>query len=263
MTLHVISLGAGVQSSTMALMAAHGEIEPLPDCAIFADTGAEPGEVYTWLDWLERRLPFPVYRVMHKTGLRDELRKVPWWTETESGGPGILRRNCTADYKVTPITKKIRELLGLEFRQRAAPGIQVKQWIGISLDEIQRMKPSRFHYIESIWPLVDREMTRGHCIEWMARNGYPTPPRSACTFCPYRSNKEWHAMKARDPESWAQAMSVDQEIKNGFRIGAKTHTYKLFVHQSLQPLESLDLETISNSRQIDLFNDECEGMCGV
>ena len=39
---HIISLGAGVQSSTMALMAAHGEIGPMPDCAIFADTGAEP-----------------------------------------------------------------------------------------------------------------------------------------------------------------------------------------------------------------------------
>lgn len=29
--IHVISLGAGVQSSTMALMAAHGEIEPMPE----------------------------------------------------------------------------------------------------------------------------------------------------------------------------------------------------------------------------------------
>jgi len=29
--LHVISLGAGVQSTTMALMAAHGEIEPVSE----------------------------------------------------------------------------------------------------------------------------------------------------------------------------------------------------------------------------------------
>jgi len=36
---HVISLGAGVQSSTMALMAAAGEITPMPDCAIFAGNG--------------------------------------------------------------------------------------------------------------------------------------------------------------------------------------------------------------------------------
>lgn len=40
--LRVLSLGAGVQSTTLALMAAHGEFEQMPDCAIFADTGWEP-----------------------------------------------------------------------------------------------------------------------------------------------------------------------------------------------------------------------------
>ena len=60
---HIISLGAGVQSSTMALMAAHGEITPMPDCAIFADTQWEPRGVYQWLSWLETQLPFPVHRV--------------------------------------------------------------------------------------------------------------------------------------------------------------------------------------------------------
>jgi len=42
MRLRALSLGAGVQSTTLALMAAHGEIGPMPDCAIFADTGWEP-----------------------------------------------------------------------------------------------------------------------------------------------------------------------------------------------------------------------------
>ncbi len=41
MVVHTISLGAGVQSSTMALMAAAGEITPMPAAAIFADTQAE------------------------------------------------------------------------------------------------------------------------------------------------------------------------------------------------------------------------------
>ena len=58
-----ISLGAGVQSSAMALMAAHGEITPMPEAAIFADTQHEPEEVYAWLDWLKEQLPFPVHEV--------------------------------------------------------------------------------------------------------------------------------------------------------------------------------------------------------
>ena len=60
--IHIISLGAGVQSSTMALMAAHGEITPIPKCAIFADTQDEPEAVYQWLDQLETLLPFPILR---------------------------------------------------------------------------------------------------------------------------------------------------------------------------------------------------------
>jgi len=58
-----ISLGAGVQSSTMALMAAHAEITPMPEAAIFADTQDEPKSVYRWLEWLTGKLPFPVHIV--------------------------------------------------------------------------------------------------------------------------------------------------------------------------------------------------------
>ena len=60
-----LSLGAGVQSSALALMLALGEITPQVDGAIFADTQAEPLEVYQWLDYLETVLPFPVYRVSY------------------------------------------------------------------------------------------------------------------------------------------------------------------------------------------------------
>src|ERR1700760_2898815 len=63
--LRVLSMGAGVQSTTLALMAAHGEIGPMPDCAIFADTGAEPAGVYEQVEWLSSGnvLPFPIHTV--------------------------------------------------------------------------------------------------------------------------------------------------------------------------------------------------------
>ena len=53
----VISLGAGVQSSVMALMAAKGELTPMPEAAILTDTQWEPKDVYEHLDWLEKQLP--------------------------------------------------------------------------------------------------------------------------------------------------------------------------------------------------------------
>ena len=60
--LRVLSLGGGVQSTTVALLAAEGAIDKV-DAAIFADTQWEPAQVYRHLNWLEPRLPFPVYRV--------------------------------------------------------------------------------------------------------------------------------------------------------------------------------------------------------
>ena len=57
-TLTVLSLGGGVQSSVMALMAGEGAFDRTPDCAVFADTRWEPPSVYEHLEWLRDRLSF-------------------------------------------------------------------------------------------------------------------------------------------------------------------------------------------------------------
>jgi hypothetical protein len=267
--INVISLGAGVQSSTMALMAARGEITPMPSAAIFADTKCEPLEIYQWLDWLEKQLPFPVHRVSHKRGLLHNVMKslkggrfagAPFFTESESArGGGKLRRQCTREFKIMPITKKLRELIGVCYRQRGGKDVRIVQWIGISLDEaIFRMKPSRTKYIEHIWPLVERRMTRWDCLLWMERNGYPEPPRSACTFCPYHSDSEWRRLKA-DPRSWKQIVAVDTAIRKGVR-GTKE---RLYLHPSMKPITEVDFATEEQRGQTNLFDNQCEGMCGV
>ena len=267
--MNILSLGAGVQSSTLALMAAHGEIEPMPDCAIFADTGAEPQTVYDWLDWLEPQLPFPVHRVMERDGLKVEVLAsikgggfagAPFYTESANQGGGMLRRQCTREYKIAPITRKVRELVGLKYRQRAPKGaVLATQWIGISLDEIQRMKEPREKWLKHRWPLIEMRMTRGHCLEWMTRNGYLTPPRSACTFCPYRSNAEWRDMRDNDPDAWADAIVMDEAV----RVGVRGTKERLYVHRSLEPLKDADLTDPHEGQSVFSFMDECEGMCGV
>ena len=60
----ILSLGAGVQSTTLALLAARGEL-PLPEAAVFADTGWESAATYAHLAWLtaELRGVLPVHVV--------------------------------------------------------------------------------------------------------------------------------------------------------------------------------------------------------
>lgn len=268
--LTVISLGAGVQSSVMALMAAKGEITPMPDCAIFADTQAEPDHVYEWLDWLETQLPFPIHRVT-AGNLRDDLitsaqtgarvPNPPLFLKTPQSD-GMLFRYCTTDYKITPIYKKLRELIGLKPRQRAPKEVVVEQWIGISQDEIQRMKMSRDKWVENRWPLLEKRMSRLLCLQWMKDNGYNELPRkSACTFCPYHDNATWREMRANDKKSWTEAVVVDHLIRDGINQTAEGN--KLYLHRSRVPLDEADLSDPAENQQTFSFMDECDGMCGV
>ncbi len=260
----ILSLGAGVQSSTMALMSKHGEIEA-PDCAIFADTGCEPQGVYAWIDFLKKILPFPVVCVQKGKGLKNALidsftqkrfASVPFFTESPKG-VGKLRRQCTREYKIEPITKKIRGLLGLKPGERSKTTIT--QYIGISTDEAARMKPARERWINTDWPLIDMDMSRNDCINWLQKANYPIPGKSSCTFCPYHNDLLWRDMKLYDPDSWSEAVHIDRLIRNGIR-GTKQ---KLYLHRSLKPLEEVDFRTLEDMGQLNFFTEECEGICGI
>jgi hypothetical protein len=266
---HIISLGAGVQSSTMALMAALGEITPMPSAAIFADTQAEPASVYEWLDWLETQLPFPVYRV---TAGNIEERELKLIKSKKSGriyrksgipafvkGMGILSRKCTTDFKLKPIFKKAKELGSVKRGQKY---VSVIQWIGISSDEVIRMKPSREPWAKNIWPLVDMNMSRSKCLAWMQKRGYPVPPRSACYFCPFHSDTEWRRLRDDEPHEFQRAIEFEQKMQ---AANAQDETAKgvPYLHDSTVPLADVDFRTDLEMGQGHLWGNECEGMCGV
>lgn len=265
--IHILSLGAGVQSSTLALMAAKGIVTPMPKAAVFADVKAEPKEVYDYLDYLEKLLPFPVYRVTEKDGLtmaiergatrKHRAAKPPLFTMSKTGSKGILSRDCTSEFKIKPLVAKAREIAGLKGKQRCKE-VRVIQWIGISTDEAVRMKDSRIPWIQHRWPLIEIGFRRHDCINWIAANGYSKPPRSACVYCPYHSDAEWRRIKD-NPEAWAEAVRIDNLV----RAGLRGTTDELYVHKSCRPLTDVDFSTEEERGQLNMFNNECEGMCGV
>lgn len=262
--IHILSLGAGVQSSTLALMAAAGEVTPMPVVAVFADTGDEPHSVYRWLDWLTTQLPFPVVKASNNESLSEHIfgaiergervSKPPLFTAGVDGeSEGLLTRDCTKDYKVSVIQRAVRQVM----REREAT--RVIQWIGISLDEAARMKPSRVGYSTHRWPLIELRMSRHDCLLWMERNGHPKPPRSACVYCPHHSNAEWRRLRDEEPEAWERAIDFDNRIRTGIhKVRAQC-----FVHRSCVPLAQVDLSTDTDHGQGLLWGNECEGMCGV
>jgi hypothetical protein len=233
----------------MALMAAHGEITPMPECAIFADTQAESEATYDWLAWLSESLPFPIHVVSAgsleahalagKTLSGHDFQDIPWRTR---GGMG--RRQCTARYKILPLYRKLKEL-------GATAKEPVDLWVGISTDEAQRMKPARVQYVRNVYPLIERGLSRLHCLRWLSDRAYPRPPKSSCVFCPYKGNAEWRELSDRD---FARAVTVDEAIR-----GAGINQY---AHRSLVPLSEADIRD-EHEGQTEMFAEECEGMCGV
>lgn len=270
---NVLSLGAGVQSSTLALMAAKGEVGPMPDFAIFADTQSEPQHVHDWLDWLEEQLPFPVIRATagsievdsveikaRKSGVGSYTKSlIPAFMLAKDNSVGLLGRSCTLDYKIKPILKTVRKRCGITRGQKT---LSVTQWIGISYDEVIRMKPSREKWSQHRWPLIEKEMRRGDCLAWMKANGYPEPPRSSCVFCPFHSDAEWRRLKNYAPEEFERAVRFEAELQ---RSKAASNNMKSvpFLHRSCVPLGGIDFSSEEDRGQMSMFGNECEGMCGV
>jgi len=276
---NVLSLGAGVQSSCLAFMAAKGEITPMPDFAVFADTGAEPQSVYDWLEYIQCKLPYPVYVVEKGNLTQDALERhtkvkgkdvgqeyvknlipafglLPDGTKTAAIG-----RKCTADYKIQPILAEIKKRCQIP---RMEQSIRVTQWIGISYDEMQRAKGSPRKWMQNRFPLLERKMRRHDCHQWMKDNGYPEPPRSACYYCPFHSDAEWRRLRNEEPHEFRKAVAFDQLLRFTHRDYNPKLRMKVYLHNSCKPLGEIDFDNDEDKgQQVWDFQAECEGMCGI
>ena len=270
-----LNLGAGVQSTVLALMADRGEYGlSRPDVAIFADTGWEPPEVYEHLEWLKSELSFEVVTVS-AGNIRDNVLQgrrpngrnylgIPAYIRNPDGSDAVSRRQCTDDYKIRPIQNWLREYLGLLPGRRAPKDIQVEMWMGISVDEVERQKPSRDEWITKRYPLIERGFNRFQLLSWFMEH-YPGRylPRSSCVGCPYRSDPEWKRLKENDPDAFREALEVDEALREVpvVRDAITASGGHAYLHRSRTPLAQIDFGNVTNYD--DLMREECEGLCGI
>lgn len=266
-TFRVLSLGAGVQSSTLLFMMEKGEVEKA-DVAIFADTQAEPKVVYDWLEYIKKNTTIPIHVTTFnslevdavtvktsKQGRKYQKTTIPIYSRKENGKIAIHNRWCTLKYKIEPIHRKIRELI--KDRGLSTKTTQVLQYIGISLDEESRAKESTKKYITNVFPLIDKKITRQDCIKWMLANNYPTPPKSSCIFCPYHSDEQWAELK-KNKEEWHRIILFEKNLRAAYN---QTVSIIPFLHDSCVPIDEVQLKVGHDASEE--FVVECEGMCGV
>lgn len=259
----IISLGAGVQSTTLYLMSSLGEIDRA-DHAIFADPGKEKPETYDHvnflINWGKGNGAIPLHWQKNKNLYQDLLNhnnytgqrfaSIPAYTNQ---GQGQLRRQCTKEYKIDVVISKIRELYGLKKHQWLP---QTEIWIGFSADEILRVKDSKNSRIIYRHPLLELIFRRSDCIKWLKDHNFPVPVKSSCEFCPFQSDASWRTTKIQHPEEWADILAVDESIENSTKKGIKE---KARLHRSGIPLKDVRF-----GDQGSLFDENCvEGFCAL
>lgn len=257
--LRLLSLGAGVQSTTVLLLACEGAI-PRFDAALFADTGWEPRAVYSNLERLRvhaGKAGIPVRTVSSGNIRSDALDpkhrfvSMPLHTLNPDGSRGLARRQCTSEYKINPLKRAAREMLGYPHPRRVPPGTYAEQAIGISTDEFTRAKDSGLRFLRNVFPLIDLGFDRARCLEYLTERGFGDTVKSACIGCPFHGNAGWRWIRDNDPEGWEEAIEFDRAIRNGHphanRQGRQLRG-QYFLHRSCQPLDRVELDTPSRGK---------------
>ena len=275
--IRVLNLGAGVQSTTLYLMAADPGNPFQIDCAVFADTGDEPRKVYEHLTWL-LGLGGPPILVRSRGCLGNDLMNgvnstgqrfapIPAYTKGEDDDKeGQIRRQCTKEYKVDVVERTIRrDLFGMKPRQRMPRKVVCTQILGLSADEPGRasrvLKNWSHKWTTPEFPLLTMGWDRKRCREYLSDRVPHRVPRSACVFCPYRTDSEWQEMRDQQPEDFARAVEIDDALRVPGNIVNRNMDKKIYLHRSCTPLKLIDLNH-PQPATLDPLRGECLGMCG-
>jgi hypothetical protein len=269
--MRVFSYGGGVQSTAALVLAAQGQIAY--PAFLFCNVG-DDSEHPDSLKYV-REVAMP-YAKQHNIELI-ELHRILRTGETETlygrltkpgsrsigipvrmngnGAPG--NRACTADFKIHVVDRWLRE------HDAKKTGAIVG--LGISLDEIQRMKPNvdanTNTWKRNAFPLlmeVPQPLTRQDCINIIVNAGLPIPPKSACYFCPYHRLSKWQEMRQKESALFEKAASLE-ELINERR--STLGLYPVWFTRKLVPLQ----QATTALEQGSLFDEdeECEGYCFV
>ncbi|MBN1137741.1 MAG: hypothetical protein JXM73_14230 [Anaerolineae bacterium] len=270
-----LSWGAGLQSTVLGEMSARGD---LPRCIVLhCDLGwerqrtVEIREFYS-ARWRAMGLDVHILDVgdIRALGAAEHVH-IPFWTNEG----GMLRRKCTQHFKIRPMRRKVRELLGYDpSRPPAPPPGSAVMWLGITTDEWTRASKiisqrDQVQYMVNRFPLLGLGMDRAACAAWLADRGLPAPIRSACVCCPYRRASEWIAMREQAPGEFEAACAFDElNRRNVLAKNEGVESDELYIWEGQEPLRTAGLAAVA-AREKRIYGNQlpmfaCEsGYCGV
>jgi hypothetical protein len=241
----VLSYGGGKQTQVLGRMVIAGEFER-PDLAIFSDTQRERAKTYEIIEREFALLNAAGIEAVTVTG--GDLgsyggKMLPLFTvRKKDGHRGRLRTICSSRFKTAIINR--------ELRRRGAKKAEI--WLGLTTDEVHRVKPNPRQWLTNRWPFLEKEMSRADCEAYIERLGIESS-KSACYFCPNASQRS--ALAALSPEDQRRAVEFDEGLR-GIRPG-----YDSYIHNSFRPLVEVLADDKLQISLLDYEQDECEGAC--
>lgn len=186
----------------------------------------------------------------------------PFWTKNRTTGKkGRLLQRCTKEFKIAPMDRLIRDWLeqnlGIpRYSKRIGTGT-LHKLIGFSSDEWHRIKEAKQHYVEFRYPLIDLKMTKADLKLYFIKRGLPVPARSVCQFCYANDVDYFKEMHADRPDNWAEAVAVDEAIRDLRQVGVED---ECFVSSTLIPLRvmaEMNFENLTDQEMVACHSGHC------
>jgi len=229
---------AHIREDTEAIV--RGETTRLANPPVFVKESVE----YTpYLD-ASQQSKFEAYLI--RRGEIPRFVTLPLFARAFTGAkPAMLRRQCTGDYKLEPIYRYCRPLIGRRRGQKHSTPPFCEMWIGISAEEnAKRCKPSREGWVSNRYPLRELGMTRADCAAWLRQHYQIVVPKSACIACPYHDDRYWLELQQSSPDEFEDACRFDETIR--MLPGVKGDC---FVNSSCVPLRDIDFSRSRRERR--------------
>src|SRR4051812_13156948 len=179
---------------------------------------------------------------------------MPLYVLNADGGEGMGRRQCTSEYKLKPIRRKTRQLLGAPMKPDGVPGQPkpgrfAETWVGFSTDEADRTESIREPlYTRSRFPLLELGLSVDHCQAINRAAGFSDVIKSSCVGCPFHTNRNWRAMRNERPAEFADAVQFDAAMRHGAaRANAQGQPLRgqMFLHRSRVPLDQAPIDRVT------------------
>ena len=125
-----------------------------------------------------------------------------------SGGGKRFPTYCSKEWKQYPFHRYLRD-------KGYGPKKPVNVWLGMSYDELTRMRGSGLKWLEYSFPLIEDQIRREDLLNFCVEYGWEEPPRSSCWMCPNRDNKGWVDLKYDGTGDFDMAVRFERVINDG------------------------------------------------